>query len=212
MGTNSGAVQIRNSIKDLTVKKTLNDAKRWIEHLEYSPDGKRLAVGDHQQLIHVYEVPSYNLQKTLKGSSSAIISFDWSKDNNFLKVNSEANEILFYDMKVLDYIPDGPVMCKDVEWATGYTKLGWGLTGIIPLGCEGEHVNTVCLHPSKKYVATGDDWGLVNIYRYPCLAGGKCISLRGHSSHVQRVRYNSNGDTLFSVGGQDQTLLQWHQI
>jgi len=63
--------------------------------------------------------------------------------------------------------------------------------------------------PNGTLIATGDDYGLVKIYRYPCLEGNRGKSYGGHSSHVPRVSFNSNGEYLLTVGGNDKALLQW---
>ena len=43
------------------------------------------------------------------------------------------------------------------------------MQGIYPHGTDGSHINGVCVDKSSKLIATGDDYGLVNIYRDPCL-------------------------------------------
>jgi len=58
-------------------------------------------------------------------------------------------------------------------------------------------------------VATGDDWRLVNIQRHPCLHGCKPKSYVGHAEHVVRVKFDPKGEYLYSVGGEDRTLIQW---
>jgi len=209
VATNAGIVQIRDNINELKLVKTLNDAKRWIEFMGFSPDCSRLAIGDHQHLIHIYELPSYQFLKTLKGATGGIISFDWSSDGQVLRVNSEANEILFFNMKALVYDSDGHQKNKDTDFSTRNTKNGWGLDGIFPHGIDGSHINSLSEHPNKKLVATGDDWGLVNLYRYPVMMRSKGVSYRGHSSQVTRVKFNSDGSYLFSIGGYDQTMIQW---
>lgn len=65
------------------------------------------------------------------------------------------------------------------------------MEGIFPKGCDGTHINGVWQSNSKKLLATGDDWSLVNVYRYPWREGGQCVSLRGHSEHVVRVKFSS---------------------
>ena len=52
-------------------------------------------------------------------------------------------------------------------------------------------------------IATGDDYGLVNIYRNPALEGHTPKSYRGHSEHVTRVMFMKNDEYLLSIGGMD---------
>jgi WD40 repeat protein len=82
--------------------------------------------------------------------------------------------------------------------------------GIYPYGSDGTHINGVASLKSHKLIATGDDYGLVNIYHDPCLEDfNKGKSYRGHSEHVTRVKFAMDGKYLISVGGYDQTIIQW---
>lgn len=67
------------------------------------------------------------------------------------------------------------------------------------------------MNEEQSLICTGDDFGLVNIFRNPARKGAKPKSFRGHSEHVVRVKFG-RGDLahwLFSVGGYDQTVMQW---
>ena len=44
------------------------------------------------------------------------------------------------------------------------------LTGIWPDGADGTDVNSVDRSNGKQLLATGDDFGNVNLYRYPCVS------------------------------------------
>lgn len=91
-----------------------------------------------------------------------------------------------------------------------HTKFGWHVDGIFPSGCDATHINSVDASADGCLIATGDDFGLVNIFRNPCRNGSKPLSLRGHAEHVTRVAFSPHDSQyLFSIGGQDQTLMQW---
>ena len=45
----------------------------------------------------------------------------------------------------------------------------FSLPGIWPDGADGTDVNSVDRSNGKQFVATGDDFGNVNLYRYPCV-------------------------------------------
>jgi len=80
---------------------------------------------------------------------------------------------MFFNVNNKSHDPTGPSNCKDMEFAGNSTKLGWGLDGIFPPWTDGSHVNGVCMHPNKKLIATGWDWGFVNLYRFPVFKGNK---------------------------------------
>jgi WD40 repeat protein len=69
-------------------------------------------------------------------------------------------------------------------------------------------VNGVDLNRDKTLVATGDDYGLVNIFNYPVVDNQhKARSYAGHSEHVVRALFSDDGQRLYSIGGNDQTLI-----
>ena len=82
---------------------------------------------------------------------------------------------------------------------------------MFPKGTDGTHINGVDMDQNQSVIATGDDYGLVNVFRNPCRKGSIPRSFRGHSEHVVRVHFGRGdlADWLFSVGGYDQTLMQW---
>jgi len=207
--TNNGEVHIRDLAKLGAAKKVLKAAERWIEFMTYSPNGKYLAVGTHDSTIVIYETAGYTSKGALKAHKSSITAIDWSKDSKFIRSNCEAYELLFFNIESMKQEPSGATMTKDLEWATQNTKIGWSVTGVFPKGVDGTHVNGVCMSENGKLIATGDDWGQVNIYHNPCREGCKAKSFLGHSEHVLRVKFGSHDQYLFSVGGQDKALMQW---
>ena len=85
------------------------------------------------------------------------------------------------------------------------------MDGIFPAGTSGDHINGLDMNESGTLIATGDDFGLVNLFRNPARKKVAPRSLLAHSEHVMRVKFGRGplADYLFSVGGQDQTLIQW---
>jgi WD40 repeat protein len=61
----------------------------------------------------------------------------------------------------------------------------------------------------QKLIASGDDYGLVCTYRNPLLDKHASGKYRGHSEHVTTVIWSDDNKYLISVGGQDQTTIQW---
>lgn len=105
---------------------------------------------------------------------------------------------------------NGASALRDTDWSTHCCKLGWDVEGCYPPGVDGTHVNWVSHCKDLNVLATGDDYGLVNIFRYPVPENThKSHSYRGHSEHVTRVEFAQGGDYLLSVGGMDQTVIQW---
>jgi len=64
---------------------------------------------------------------------------------------------------------------------------------------------------NQKLLASGDDYGLMCVYRNPNRKDNKFHMYRGHSEHVTRVQFADDCKYIFSTGGQDQTTIQWKQ-
>lgn len=212
VGVNNGELHIRASIKDLdNIIATKKDSKEWIEAIQYSPCGKFLAVGSHDNSIYIYD-SNYKLTAKCHKHSSFITSVDWSADSNHIQAVDGAYELLFFDAHSGHQETSGASTHRDESWATWSSRIGWPVQGIYPAGVDGSHINGVARSNSGELVASGDDWRLVNLSRYPCLKGAKPNSYIGHSEHVVRVQFDQNDQSLFSIGGYDRTLIQWKLV
>lgn len=212
VGHNDGRVTIRGGADDLqTIRHTLQDSDEWIEAIAYSPCGGKLAVGSHDDNIYVYDASDYKLIGKGTAHNSFIVSVDWSEDSSFIRSVCGAHELLFFTVSDdgVEQDPSGATNTKGVKWATSHAKYGWLVTGIFPAGTDGTHINDVDFSHCGGYIATGDDYGLVNVWRNPARKGAKPISLRGHSEHVVRTRFSKDDDYLISIGGYDKTIMQW---
>ena len=227
VGHNDGTVTIRQiddienpdanggDIKLDVIKHVITDPKEWVEVIEYNSDGTKLAIGSHDNWIYVYETNEnckYVRKAICKGHSSYITAVDWSLDSSYLRSTCGAYELLFWcpdnpGNKKQD--PSGASNTVGTDWMNHSCKFGWRVDGIYPPGTDGTHVNRVELSPDNTLIATGDDYGLVNVYRNPCREEHLARAFRGHSEHVTNVKFYGEGEWLTSTGGQDQTTIQW---
>ena len=91
--------------------------------------------------------------------------------------------------------------------------------GIWTKGIDGSDINTCDAGALKtkdgyRLLATGDDFDNVRLFRYPSVAENSgSVLLKGHCSHVTRVKFGTHedgkGQNLYSVGGNDSTVIQW---
>ena len=213
IGHNDGTLTIRAGLNKLdTVIAKNTNSQEWIEAMQYSPDGKKLACGSHDNTIYIYDANSYNLLGKCSKHNSFIVSVDWSQDSTYLRSVCGAHELLFYTAENCQQDPSGASNTVATEWATHHAKYGWLVDGIFPSGTDGTHINGVDFSSDDTLIATGDDYGLVNIFRNPCRGGHMPLSMRGHSEHVVRVAFHKKDQYLFSVGGYDQTLMQFKRV
>lgn len=112
--------------------------------------------------------------------------------NDFTKIqilqpDPQSGELLFIDLekrkqepsatKVADYngLSDGSE--NENTWHSQSCVLGWAVLGIWPPGADGSDVNSTHRNGNRKYLATGDDFGKVKIFNYPCAKVSDFISL-----------------------------------
>lgn len=208
-----GKVSIRTKENLDTKVKTLKDADEWCEVIKYSPCGKFLAVGSHDNNIYVYDVSKdYALYYKFNKHNSFVTSLDWSLDSKYIRSVCGAYEKLYYNVGTKEFDPNGLTNTKEFKWASYSAKIGWDVEGIYPSGEDGSHINGVDVSKDMKLVATSDDFGLVNIYRYPCLSlKHKAKSYCGHSEHVVRAIFTPDASKLFTIGGYDKAVIQWRR-
>ncbi|KAG7257658.1 hypothetical protein CRUP_015754, partial [Coryphaenoides rupestris] len=193
-------------VRDMTEVVHIKDRKEAIHELKFSPDGSYLAVGSNDGLVDVYAVGQrYKKVGECSRCSSFITHLDWSVDSHFLQSNDGAGERLFYRMPGNhgDRLHDRKLFyCVPV--------MGAEVNGIWPKYSTSSQVNSVDANYSSAVLVTGDDLGLVKLFRFPCLKrAAKFKKYTGHSAHVTNVRWSSDLQWVLSTGGADHAVFQW---
>ncbi len=71
-------------------------------------------------------------------------------------------------------------------------------------------MNSVDRSRNGQLLATGDDFGLVKLFKYPCVVEkAESHEYAGHSSHVTKVKFSANDRYVVSTGGNDMTVMVW---
>lgn len=172
-----------------------------------------LAYGTHGGLSRIELVRVSNTKKLTKvaavnmGISSALTHLDWSADSQFLVINSQANELLWLNISSKRVVSASSA--KDIDWHTWTCIFGFPVQGIWP-GIDYTDVNTVDRSKNGNVLASGDDFGCVKLFRYPCVQPkAEYKDYYGHSSHVTKVKFSANDEYLFTTGGNDKTVFVW---
>lgn len=203
---NDGCVRVK-SCTDGADQQVLKDSREWIQVLAPSPDGTKLAVGSHDNHIYVYDA-SYNCIGKCTGHSSYITAVDWSEDSKTMRSNCGAYELLFWN-EDCSQDPSGRTNYQNTTWASHTAKMAWTVEGIYPKGADGTYVNSVCATPDGEHILTGDDSRLWRVFNNPARFNHKPKCYRGHSEFVQGVITSADGSRVYTVGGQDMTMMQW---
>lgn len=189
------------------------DGSEAIDCVKFSPDGRFLAIGSHDNFTYIYQVDDeykkYNRIGRCTGHSSFITHFDWSEDSTYIQTNSGDYEILYWNAGVCRQVSNMSI-ARDIKWHTQTCVLGFNVLGIWPENADGSDINTCSRAHNQKLMATGDDFGKVKLFSYPtCQPKSLNHSYGGHSSHVTNVDFTPDDTRLISLGGRDCSIMQW---
>ncbi|KAK3732810.1 hypothetical protein QZH41_017712, partial [Actinostola sp. cb2023] len=215
IGTQSGNWMVLDSITGDQLG-AFHDGPEQLDAIKYSPDGKYIAVGSHDNFIYIYTVSedgrTYRRHGKLSGHSSFITHLDWSDDSQYLQSNSGDYEILYWNAHRCKQVVSAYSM-RDIKWKTWTCVLGFPACGIWPEGADGTDINASCRSTSSEFLVTGDDFGQVNFFRFPVTKlKSDCQNCVGHSSHVTCVRFTCDDTRVISTGGKDCSIMQWKII
>lgn len=199
----------------LTPVHAARDQVEWVSDLKFSPDGKYLAVGSHDNSVMVYEADGWATAGKCNKSSSFITRLDWAADSSVIRTNDGAHEILYF-------FPDGsqalpghsfPGETIDMVWATNTCPHNEAALGIWPLGADGTDINATAVSSSGDVIVVGDDFSRVNLHPFPCPPDGtKPLRYKGHASFVQNVTFLADDARVVTVGGYDKTVAVWRVV
>nr|CDS24007.1 echinoderm microtubule associated protein1 [Echinococcus granulosus] len=214
LGTTSGRWIILDAVLHQIIA-AHHESPEPIQCLAYSPNGQFIALGGRDNSIYVYNVTTrgtkYSRLGKCSGHSSFVLHLDWSEDSQYLRSVSGDHELLYWS--VANCRQTSASGMRDVRWATQHCNLGFEVAGIWPPDSDGTDINAVCRSHSTRLLATADDFGQVNLFRYPtCQLKVEPRSYGGHSSHVTNVDFLFDDSRLISIGGADMAILQWEVI
>ena len=209
IGCNNGYVLILN-YSNLKQVKFIRTSRKEISQVKFSNNDSFLAVGAHDSRIYIYNVKkNFKRISICKGHHSTITHLDFSEDETVLQSNCTSYEILYWNVKTGKQDTRGASNNRDENWASWTCVLGWPVQGIYPPCSDGTDVNSVDRAHNSNIIATGDDFGLIKLFRYPNFKSSSNVQFIGHSSHVTNVRFSNDDRYLISVGGHDKSIFQW---
>ncbi|KAK9412191.1 echinoderm microtubule-associated protein-like 6 [Crotalus adamanteus] len=200
-------------VRDMTEVVHIKDRKEVIHEMKFSPDGCYLAVGSNDGQVDIYAVAQrYKKTGECNKSSSFITHIDWSLDSKFLQTNDGAGAHFFYRMPSGKHLANKDEI-KGICWASWTCVIGSEVNGIWTKYSDVTDINSVDGNYNNTVLVTGDDFGLVKLFRFPCLKkGAKFRKYVGHSAHVTNVRWSHDFQWVISTGGADHSVFQWRFI
>ncbi|XP_048579805.1 77 kDa echinoderm microtubule-associated protein [Nematostella vectensis] len=212
VGTQSGNWMVLDALSGDQIA-AFHDGPEQLDAIKYSPDGKFIAVGSHDNFIYLYTVSedgrSYRRHGKLSGHSSFVTHLDWCVDSQYIQSNSGDYELLYWNAARCKQVVSAQSM-RDIKWHTWTCVLGFPVCGIWPDGADGTDINACARSNLCHLLVTGDDFGQVNFFRYPSSRlKSDCQNCCGHSSHVTCVRFLHDDSRVISTGGKDCSVMQW---
>ena len=96
-----------------------------------------------------------------------------------------------------------------MQWHTWSCLHGFPTQGIWP-DVDFSNVNSVDRSHDGTVCVTGDDFGTVKLFKFPCtVPKAESNVYKGHSSHVTKVKFTANDALVISTGGNDETVMVW---
>jgi len=134
---------------------------------------------------------------------------DFSADSRYLQVSTGCYKRHVYEVPSGKPVTDQAAMDR-ITWATWTSILGDEVTGIWSRHTEKANVNCACVSHSGISLVTGDDFGMVKLFDFPCPEKfAKHKRFLGHSPHVTNIRFTSGDRHVVSAGGDDCSLFVW---
>jgi WD40 repeat protein len=199
---------------DYAVTHEARDSLKWITDIKYSPNGELIAMGSFDNKIYVYNVSEgYNLSAVINKHQNWIRSIDFSVESDWLQSNCAGYELMFFEADSGLYIPAASRL-RDTLWSTQNCTMGWPVQGIWPTEKNGTDC-TACecnlfRTNDGTIVVSGDNYGRIQLYRYPCTSSF-AISKKYHASSnaITRLRFAGGDSRLLSVVAADKAIMQW---
>ncbi|TMW57573.1 hypothetical protein Poli38472_003498 [Pythium oligandrum] len=220
VGTQDGQVTVLLAEKLASVVTTWKCSARPIAVLRFDPENTFLAIGAHDQTIYLYDAHTYKPKGVCRGHSGTVAHLDFSKGGTVLQSTSNAGELLFWQIvktperetNAFQQIK-AATSVRDTVWASWSLPYGWPVQGIWPSGSDGSDVNAVARSGDHAVVCTGDDFGQVKLFSYPCVASGApAKTFVGHASHVTNCCFSRHDRFVLTTGGLDNALCQFRYV
>jgi len=138
----------------------------------------------------------------------------WNAEGSMIKVLTRDYEVAHWridrstkSLKFYPHIPDP----DDVKWAGDPLVAGWDVEGCYQAEWDGTDLNDVTLSDDGVFLAAGDDFGMVRLFKYPAVCNKPDVHRKylGHSSFVVGVEFCRNNEYLITCGGNDMAIFQW---
>ncbi|NMG06256.1 AAA-like domain-containing protein [Brasilonema sp. UFV-L1] len=172
------------NVEDGTPIKTLKekpDKRCGVKSINFSPDGKTLAVACSYGNLQLWDVTTETVVLNLKGHSSHVSTVSFSPDGKILASGSADSTVKLWK------VADGSL----INTITAHL----------------DHVRRVTFSPDGKTLASASDDKTIKLWNIP--DGSPIKTLKGHRGAIISLSFTPDGKTLAS-GSSDNTVRIWN--
>ena len=189
-----GKFVILNST-DFAVLHEARDAQKYMTEVKWSPSGGLLAFGSFDTRIYVYDTENaFALTAVATQHNAVIRSLDFSANGTYFMSNCAAYELCFFESDTASFVASASKL-KDQRWDTANCAMQWASQGCWPPQADRTDVTACDANLANEHgamvMATGDNFGRVKLFRYPCdsaLAQSKLYRAHGGNSPISKCR------------------------
>ena len=220
--TNIGNVSVYN-LETGKINNKIQTNNEILHELLFLPDGRRIAAGDRNGDVHIWDINSGELLKKLLGKIGYITSLDSSKNGMYILSGSSEKIIQMWAVEIeilintynnnidpiskVAFSPDGRTFASasisegTIQiWNIGNRKLQKTISG------HTNYSRSVVFSPNGQFLATtvmADD--TVNVRNIQ--TGEIHLALKGHTQRPYSLTYSHNGEILASGSYNGQIIL-----
>ncbi|CAB1335195.1 unnamed protein product, partial [Coregonus sp. 'balchen'] len=170
------------------------DRRSPIQDIRFSPDSRYLAVGSSENAVDFYDLtlgPQLNRINCCRDIPSFVMQMDFSADSCYVQISTGAYKRLVYEVPSGKQVIEQSVIDR-ITWATWTSVLGDEVVGIWSRNTDKADVTCACVSHSGLNIVTGDDFGMVKLFDFPCPEKfAKHKRFLGHSAHLTNIRFTS---------------------
>ena len=205
-----GAYVVVNE-EDMVLLHEARDSITPICLVKYSPEGETLAVAAKDGAVYLYAVlDDFELIGRCIRHTTPVEHLDFSTDGEWIRTNSAAKEICFFNSDDASLQSNLPAM-RDVQWSSWSCTLNWHVKAAHRTAYKGEAVTT--MHsPSAlpSFVACGTSYGYIKLCAFPCsLDDAEFHRIPAHAGSISCLRFAFDEKRMISIGELDRCIVQW---